>query len=383
MAEKYYLAIDIGASSGRHILGHLEGGKLVLEEVYRFKNGAVEKNGKLVWDHNALFSSIVAGLKECGARGKIPCMVGIDTWGVDYALLDKNGELIGEIYSYRDDRTLSVTKEVAKTVGEERLYKRTGIQEQVFNTIYQLYCDKKSGKLDKAETFLMRLQRGSGVYGLSAMDEVSSRDGIMLLRPFLNVHPDFFKQYLKGKNICWVEDESNHCTDFLRVKMRRFLPDMEAATGISAAKICVAANNLQRTKSFLEDTIANIIADKIHVWGVSGCSFDYAEFLSWHEELRFHILGRLIRRFGAGDYAPEADSLLDLSQNLLNAGFSAQTLGGCHILKQDLRLWIIKEYREENSAYSTDMWEKFTEDNPSVRGIKLPFLLKEALLREK
>lgn len=155
MAEKYYLAIDIGASSGRHILGHLEGGKLVLEEVYRFKNGAVEKNGKLVWDHNALFSSIVAGLKECGARGKIPCMVGIDTWGVDYALLDKNGELIGEIYSYRDDRTLSVTKEVAKTVGEERLYKRTGIQEQVFNTIYQLYCDKKSGKLDKAETFLM------------------------------------------------------------------------------------------------------------------------------------------------------------------------------------------------------------------------------------
>ena len=271
---------------------------------------------------------------------------------------------------------------------------QTGIEEKARIARYDLLCGwcrehsisalvLAHHAFDQAETFLMRLQRGSGVYGLSAMNEVSSRGGIMLLRPFLNVHPDFFKQYLKGENICWVEDESNHCTDFLRVKMRRFLPDMEAATGISAAKICVAANNLQRTKSFLEDTIANIIADKIHVWGVSGCSFDYAEFLSWHEELRFHILGCLIRRFGAGDYAPEADSLLDLSQNLLNDGFSAQTLGGCHILKQDLRLWIIKEYREENSAYSTDMWEKFTANNPSVRGIKLPFLLKEALLREK
>lgn len=155
MAFKYYLSIDIGASSGRHILGHVENGKLVLEEVYRFKNGAVKKDGKLVWDHNALFESIVAGLKECGVRGKIPCLVGIDTWGVDYALLDKDGALIDEIYSYRDERTLSVIEEVGTIIGEQRLYERTGIQKQVFNTIYQLYCDKKSGKLDKAEYFLM------------------------------------------------------------------------------------------------------------------------------------------------------------------------------------------------------------------------------------
>ena len=155
MNGKYFLAIDIGASSGRHILGHVENGKLVLEEIYRFKNGAEDKCGKLVWNHEGLFSSVVEGLKKCKEAGKIPVSIGIDTWGVDYALLDGEDKLIGEIYSYRDERTLAVMDEVHSIVSEEELYAATGIKKQVFNTIYQLYCDKKSGKLDKAETFLM------------------------------------------------------------------------------------------------------------------------------------------------------------------------------------------------------------------------------------
>ena len=155
MVKKYYLAIDIGASSGRHILGWLDNGKLNLEEIYRFKNGATNLGDKLVWDVKSLFSSIVAGLKKCKEIGKIPSSIGIDTWGVDYALLDENDELISEVYSYRDDRTQKVIDEVHLVVSEEETYKRTGIQKQVFNTIYQLYCDKKSGKLNKAKTFLM------------------------------------------------------------------------------------------------------------------------------------------------------------------------------------------------------------------------------------
>ncbi len=155
MANEYFLAIDIGASSGRHILGHVENSKLILEEVYRFKNGATNVNGKLLWNHEGLFESIVAGLKECKKIGKIPVSVGIDTWGVDYALLDKEDNLIGEIYSYRDDRTLAVIDEVENIVGKNTLYSKTGIKKQVFNSIYQLYCDKKSGKMDDAETFLM------------------------------------------------------------------------------------------------------------------------------------------------------------------------------------------------------------------------------------
>lgn len=155
MENKYFLAIDIGASSGRHILGYMQNGKLVLEEIYRFKNGAENVDGKLVWNHEGLFESIVEGLKKCKEIGKIPTSIGIDTWGVDYALLDKNDNLIGEIYSYRDERTIPSIVDVEKNIDGKTLYSKTGIKKQVFNTIYQLYCDKKSGKLDNAETFLM------------------------------------------------------------------------------------------------------------------------------------------------------------------------------------------------------------------------------------
>ena len=155
MEKKYYLAIDIGASSGRHILGWMENGKIMLEEVHRFKNGAEKVGEKLVWNHESLFSSIVEGLKKCKEIGKVPCSIGIDTWGVDYALLDECDNLIGEIYSYRDDRTLSVIDEVYSIVNEKEVYQRTGIQKQVFNTIFQIYSDKKTGKINNAKTFLM------------------------------------------------------------------------------------------------------------------------------------------------------------------------------------------------------------------------------------
>ena len=155
MSKNYYLAIDIGASSGRHILGWIENGKIILEEIYRFKNGAEKVGDKLVWNHQSLFTSIVEGLKKCKEIGKIPCSISIDTWGVDYALLDENDNLIGEIYSYRDERTQAVIDEVHSIISEKETYERTGIQKQVFNTIYQLYCDKNSGKLDNAKSFLM------------------------------------------------------------------------------------------------------------------------------------------------------------------------------------------------------------------------------------
>ncbi len=152
---KYYLAIDIGASSGRHILSHIENGKMVLEEVYRFENGMDEKDGHLVWDYKKLFANIVAGMKECKKLGKVPVSMGIDTWGVDYALIDGNGNVIGDVYAYRDSRTEKPIEEVHSIVPFETLYERTGSQFQIYNTIYQLYTDKLSGKLDKAERFLM------------------------------------------------------------------------------------------------------------------------------------------------------------------------------------------------------------------------------------
>ena len=151
----YHLAVDIGASSGRTILGFVDGGKLKLEEVYRFENYIKKDNGVLVWDINHLLREVKKGIAKCGESGKIPKTVAIDTWGVDYVLIDENGGEILPAVSYRDNRTHFVQKEISKLITQKELYKRTGIQNQDFNTVYQLYCDKKSGKLSKAKHFLM------------------------------------------------------------------------------------------------------------------------------------------------------------------------------------------------------------------------------------
>lgn len=153
----YYLAIDIGASSGRHILAHLEDGRMELEEVHRFPNGMVEKDGEFVWDVDELFAQIKLGMKKCAELGKIPVSVGVDTWGVDFVLLDGKGQRIGNAAAYRDGRTKGMDEEVYKLISEEDLYARTGIQKEMFNTIYQLMAlkTKKPEQLNEAETLLM------------------------------------------------------------------------------------------------------------------------------------------------------------------------------------------------------------------------------------
>lgn len=155
--KTYYLAVDIGASSGRHILGSMEDGKMQLEEVYRFSNGMDEQEGSLCWDLNRLSAEIINGLKKCKEIGKIPVSMAIDTWGVDYVLLDKEDKVLGKTYGYRDGRTAGMDEKVYEKISEEDLYARTGIQKQMFNTVYQLMAVKQQHPehLEKAETFLM------------------------------------------------------------------------------------------------------------------------------------------------------------------------------------------------------------------------------------
>lgn len=140
---KFYLAVDIGASSGRHILGHLENGKMVLEEVHRFWNGMKEMDGELCWDVEQLFSDIKEGMKKCKELGKIPTMMGIDTWAVDFVLLNEKNERLGNAVGYRDGRTKGMDAKVYEIIPEEELYGKTGIQKQIFNTIYQLMAVKE------------------------------------------------------------------------------------------------------------------------------------------------------------------------------------------------------------------------------------------------
>lgn len=154
---KYYLAIDIGASSGRHILGHMEDGRLVLEEIYRFPNGMKDKKGQLVWNIELLFAEILQGMRLCGELGKIPESMGIDTWAVDFCLLDEQGQRLGEAVAYRDSRTERMDQLVYQKIPEAELYSRTGIQKQPFNTIYQLMAlqQKEPELLAQAEKLLL------------------------------------------------------------------------------------------------------------------------------------------------------------------------------------------------------------------------------------
>ncbi len=153
----YCLAIDIGASSGRHILGHVENGRMVLEEVYRFDNAQVRRNGHDCWDHEALARSVIAGIAKCRDLGKIPATIGIDTWGVDFILLDAAGRPCSDMVAYRDARTQNAVPLVESVVSPGELYGLTGIQEQPFNTIYQLAALRREHpeQLEAADRFLM------------------------------------------------------------------------------------------------------------------------------------------------------------------------------------------------------------------------------------
>ncbi len=150
-----HLAIDIGASSGRHIAAWRENGALQMREVYRFSNLPEEQDGHLAWNLERLCREVRNGLAACKEQGFIPDSVGIDTWAVDYVLLDEKDAPILPLYCYRDSRGAEGAEQVHKVVPFSELYAKTGIQFQPFNTIYQLYWDKQAGRLDKAADFLM------------------------------------------------------------------------------------------------------------------------------------------------------------------------------------------------------------------------------------
>lgn len=151
------LAVDIGASGGKMVAGYLKDKKLKFKEVHRFENNLVKKNYHYCWDLKSLFCEIKKGIHECGNQGFKPESIGIDTWAVDFVLLDENDQLLTDAVSYRDPRTDGMMEEVFQKISRERLYLETGIQFQKFNTIYQLFYIKKNYPeiLEKAVSFLM------------------------------------------------------------------------------------------------------------------------------------------------------------------------------------------------------------------------------------
>ena len=149
-----YLAIDIGASSGRHIVGWQVGGTVQTKEVYRFPNGVTEQDGHLLWDIEALVSHVKTGIDEALKLFPRIESLSVDTWGVDYVLM-RGEEPVLPCYAYRDSRTKAVIPQVHEKMPFAELYRRTGIQFQPFNTVYQLYADKLAGRLEGVTDFLM------------------------------------------------------------------------------------------------------------------------------------------------------------------------------------------------------------------------------------
>ena len=154
--EKQYLAFDLGASSGRAILGRIRCGRLELEEIHRFKNYPYEKDGHYFWDFRALLGELETGLKKAVAAAPGLASFSVDTWGVDYALF-RDGELLHDPYCYRDGRTEDAIETFHGKISKVDFYARNGIQPLVFNTIYQLCADLRDdpAALDGATMLLM------------------------------------------------------------------------------------------------------------------------------------------------------------------------------------------------------------------------------------
>ncbi|MDR0909552.1 MAG: rhamnulokinase [Spirochaetaceae bacterium] len=153
MKSKYHVAVDLGASSGRLILGWLEDGRFALKEAHRFSNGFVFREGHERWDIDSLVDEILSGLEKIKSLGIESCTLGIDSWGVDYVALDAAGNKLADPVAYRDERTRGMIDKVCARFPRTELYRKTGIQFVDYNTLYQL-CAEERDIVERAATFL-------------------------------------------------------------------------------------------------------------------------------------------------------------------------------------------------------------------------------------
>ena len=232
--------------------------------------------------------------------------------------------------------------------------------------------------LDQAETFLMRLERGSGLNGLCGMCEATSYHGITILRPLLSTHPDTLKNYLKKSSIAWIEDESNDDLNLLRVKIRKFLPVFEKQTGISPSKIVQTMLRLQGSRNYFDRLIQKLFKNNFKSYQNTAfrCSKNFFETLEG--EISYRLLCFVIKTTARTDYPPEAQKVFALLKELEKPNFKAATLGGCQMICRNGFLWFVPEHIQ-NTTYSRHKWNDFVKENPTYRGQKIPLPVKKIL----
>ena len=234
---------------------------------------------------------------------------------------------------------------------------------------------------DQAETFLMRLQRGSGVDGLAGMAPVFVREGLKIYRPLLQMAPEDLQKYLADKQISWVEDPSNQSDEYLRVRIRKLLPELEERIGLSVERINATAARMSRVRDYLEKQTDKFIKAQVKNWSDCAFSFSLKEFSALHEELALRVLSRLLKIVGDKIYAPRFEDLQRLYQALRTPNYQARTLLGCEILLQQGKVWIVPELKGAVILSKQD-WEDFCESKPAYQKLKLPYKLRLALFQK-
>lgn len=228
---------------------------------------------------------------------------------------------------------------------------------------------------DQAETFLLRLQRGSGVFGLSGILPVSERNGIILIRPQLSDSPEALRQYLSTKHIKWVEDPMNQDEDFARVKIRHFLPELERI-GIDAQCLADTAATLLKTRLFLSETADKFIESRVRFFDKVAACLSWQRLKALPQEIAMIVLGQLIKKIGAGEYSPESAEILRVLEKADD--FKGCTLGKCELFIASKRLWIVPQ-DEDSILMSRQEWENFCKTHQEYLSAGLPYKVRRAL----
>lgn len=268
---------------------------------------------------------------------------------------------------------------------------KNGVEEAARKARYQLMQDwcrmNQSGSLliahnkqDQAETFLMRLQRGSGVDGLAGMSPLTYRDGIWILRPLLEVYPEELRKYLKDRKIKWIEDPSNQSNDFLRCRVRKLLPKLEKEIGLTIERLTDTADRMAVVRDYLKIQTGKFIKNNVKNWNGAGYSIALDNILHQHPEMAQRVLAELLQQVGQKIYRPRLEDLQRLYQALQDENYRTRTLCGCEILTSQDKVWIVPELKGEVEL-SKQEWEAFCVNHPEFQHVHLPYKLRLSLYK--
>ena len=226
---------------------------------------------------------------------------------------------------------LTVDHKLRKTSSDEAAYVADLMNKiSYLITAHHLY--------DQAETFLMRLERGSGLDGLCGMKQCSTLRSLVILRPFLKISPLYFKSYLTKRKIKWIEDESNKDKNLLRVRMRRFLPIMEEKTGITPLQIANTMDRLQSSRLYFENKVQSLIKNNFRSFNKQAFCCSLSFFIHLEGELQYRLSAYLLKTIANVPYSPEADKILKLLNKIQQENFKSATLCHCQILSEHVFL---------------------------------------------